>query len=251
MLFILLCNGACNKNNNSPESGGTLLSEVRSKQQIDGNTLISNDYYNYNSNNQLISHTNGQDTTLFGYNNQGKLIVDRLSNQAVGPIYTDSFVYDTQGRIIKKMATPLMANLAVNDHSYSYDINNNLVVDSVHNGNKPDIANYMVYEYNVEGNISKEFTYLIINGITKLDYTVQNNYNDKVNPYFQSRLALYFGEDFGSLALSKNVIIDSGGPFIPKYSYYSNGIIKNITYNFTQIGSQSIGTVSVDFIYRK
>lgn len=251
LLFILLYNSACNKNNNEPDSGGTLLSQIKETEQINGNTSVSTNVYSYDTNNKLISVVGGLDSTLFDYDSQGQLLGERYFNKVAGPVYNETFVYDTQGRIIKKTGTSLQANLDINDHSYGYDINNNIIADSVHNGNKPEIISYNVYEYNADGNLSKEYYYSNVNGITQLDTSFEYTYNDRVNPYYQNRLAFYFGLGYDFIALSKNFWIDNSGSNVPKYAYYSNGLPREITYYFTQIGSQSVGTILRDFTYKK
>lgn len=252
LLFILMNNCACNKNNNEPDSNGTLLSEVRYTSETDGKTTSITSVYSYNANNKLVSLIGGIDSTFFEYNSQGQLAKVRSSNTVVGPIHVATFVYDTQGRIIKKVDTPLLANLAADNRSYSYDINNNLIADSIPNLIIPGIAQYHLYEYNSEGNLSKEYLYRNENGAAVLDTTWEHTYSNKLNPYYLNREALYFGTGSpGNVTLSKSFLTINSGPNIPEYSYYSNGLPRQIKYITTYINSPSISYGTDDFIYKK
>jgi hypothetical protein len=252
-LFIL-CICSCNKSKTDAVAGGTLLSqEISTTHYTDPGfqNTVSTRSFSYNQDKQVESIIdvtgNFSETFLFQHNSLKQMTKMSLSNSTAGAMFEWDFIYDTQGRIVKKTGIPLLANLILNDVSYTYDVNNNVIADSIHSEQSPEVLAYNVYEYTGAGNISRQHTFDLT--IASSDTVYNYTYGDKLNPYYQIRSAEYFGED-QLVALSKSNLIDrdtNPAHFIANaFSYYSNGLPRSISYK------QSTGNdyYTVDFIYK-
>jgi hypothetical protein len=247
LFLLLVCNLSCKKTKEYV-SDGTLLSKVVYTEKYNGITSTSTLQYSYNSNNQLVSIASDNAViNSFEYNASRQLITAKNFTSPQGTLDIATFVHDAQGRIVQKIDSPIQANLEADNHHYAYDLNNNIIADSTPNLVTPEtIGAFDIYEYNVKGNVVKISSYDYSTGSPVLLGTTGYTYSDKPNPYYYNREALYFSTRSFAY-LSKNLESERSDT---KYSYYTNGLLRETASPLTKMGSPVVGTSISDYIYK-
>jgi hypothetical protein len=249
-ILSITCLISCRKSSNEPDSGGTYLSTINYTNTCPG-CIASKGVinFNYDAKHQLTSVVSSSDTfnytTLYTYNALGQFVSDSESNTAAGPLDKFIFLYDAQGRIIKETGIPFLANLGINDITFTYDATNRVIADSTHELQTNAVVIYRVFEYNNAGNINKITTFDIFNGTPQVS-TVQNlTYNDKLNPYYTLKDMYFFATDEPT-TLCRNMLIDTSKSTSTQYTYYSNGLPRKQVFKNPQSGYISTGS----YIYK-
>lgn len=201
--------------------------------------------YKYDNNGNLIEiiasgGNNSSERQLLLYDNSGKIISNTLTNSVSGNVYKYDFQTDLNGRIIKANGTSFLPNLIIYNHTYSYDVQGRLIIDSVFT-QLGSIDSYVNFQYDNNSNIIAYKQY-VNNGIAiVLVNTMSFEYDDKRSPYSKVGQILYTslgGSGVSYFYLSKNntiranlngTIITPGGNFI--YQYYPNSLLKTSTVN--------------------
>jgi hypothetical protein len=247
--LAITCLISCKKSSNEPDSGGTYLSAINYTNTCPNCTAINGVMkFNYNSNHQLVSFINSSDTfnftTLYTYNASGQFVSESESNTVSGPLDKFIYLYDAQGRIIKETGIPYLANLAINDITFTYDAANKVIGDSTHNLQTNTVIGYRVFEYNNTGNINKITTFNVYNGTPQVIGIQNPVYNDKINPYYTIK-DVYFFATGDPLTLCRNLQIDTSKATSTQYTYYSNGLPRQQVFKNPQSGYVSTS----DYIY--
>ncbi len=226
-----------------PASEGNYISTIKTKNScpgcITGEGVLN---FNYYANRKLASiissDTNGiYYSTVFNYNAQSQLSSANESNSVAGDIATYTFVYDAQGRIVKRTGTPILANLVINDVTFMYDANNKVVGDSTHNLQTAVVANYRVFGFDNNGNIGRMTYYDLFNGTPQQSSVENLTYNSKINPYYVLKdVYFFYGDD--PLSLSRNMLINPSTN--TSYTYFNNGLPRQMVYKDPASESESV-----------
>jgi len=157
-------------------NGSNLLSEDRTKF-----TYIK---YNYNENNQLISSDFYVDPAMFS--SSSSVIENAYAREEwISPDNTEksltqSFNYDTDGKLIKQIYT----RPSVSNSEYSEFMWNDGRISRRTMYYKDEISGYIDYLYDDKGNLTKESKYYVpSNGDTVLQTTTEYEYDNMKNPF--------------------------------------------------------------------
>lgn len=238
--MAITCLISCRKSPNNPDSGGTYISAINYATTCPNcapnNGAIK---FSYNANHQLASVISSSDTfnfiTLYTYNAAGQFEDESESYSVSGPIEKFSFLYDAQGRIIKRTGIHYLANLVLGNITFTYDAANRFIADSAYEPQTNAVIVYSVCEYDNTGNINKITTYHIYNGTPQVSSIQNFVYNDKLNPYYTIK-DVYFFATLNPLILCKNLPIDTSKTTSTQYSYYSNGLPRQLVFKNPQSG---------------
>jgi YD repeat-containing protein len=233
---------SCTKEDILP-SGNEKLTKIEIFDPSGQNTSIAE--YKYDNNGNLIeistsngTATNGKQSLL--YDVSGKIISNTLTNSVSGNVYKYDFQVDLKGRIIKATGTSFLPNLIIDDHTYTYDTQGRLIIDSVFT-RSGSVHSYVNFEYDNNNNIIAYQQYVNDGTAIILVSNMTLQYDTKRSPYFKIGQVLYTslgGSGVSYFYLSKNnpvsvtlngTIITPGGNFI--YQYYSNSLLKTSTVN--------------------
>ena len=249
--IILTCFylSSCKKDKLS-DAGGTTLDKI-----VVRGTSLGGEYtytYSYDQQNRLISMssmgTPGGSlivSDVFTYDAQGK-----LATHTAPKIFSYTFTYDANGRIIKKIGTPILANLQVDDYSYSYDAQNRPIADTQYYAQSNAILAYNTYTYDAAGNISEVNNFAKVGmgpfvSTGKASFTFDN----KLNPYYNLRSVLYYTND-NTFSLGRNnvsQITTASSVSSWSFSYYSNDLPQAQTSSNTS----SAQTITTTFFFKQ
>ncbi len=146
--------------------------------------------------------------------------------------YSCSFIYNTSGQIIKKLAVPVPGFDFANNESYAYDGVGRLISDTTYYKQTDSVLYYMTFKYDNDGNIVENEFRNFINPTNqgKTVYSFDNN----PNPY-NIQSSSYFYLTGNTSYLNKNNILTSknwGSNIISNtYEYLVNGVPKKLTTN--------------------
>ncbi|MBO4863744.1 MAG: GIY-YIG nuclease family protein [Eubacterium sp.] len=166
-------------------------------------------YYTYNELNQLVSETNGSDTIIYTYDDNGNLISEQGDKRK-------NYVYDSENHLI---SATVQKGSNVTSESYTYDYAGNRTSKTV---NELDVTNYVndissdltyVYaETDKDGKLKKSYTrgHELISVESKSAITGQKN-----------AIHYYINDGQGSVRL----LTDSEGIITDRYSYDGYGIL--------------------------
>jgi len=232
---------SCTKENIMP-SGNEKLTKIEIFDPSGQNNSIAE--YKYDNNGNLIEinfaggNASGKQSLL--YDASGKIISNTLTNSVSGNIYKFDFQVDLNGRIIKAIGTSFLPNLIMDNHSYTYDTQGRLIIDSVFT-QAGSVHSYVNFEYDNNNNVIAYRQYVNDGTAIILVSNMTFHYDTKRSPYFKVGQVLYTslgGSGVSYFYLSKNnpvsailngTIITPGGNFV--YQYYPNSLLKTSELN--------------------
>jgi YD repeat-containing protein len=229
-LMLISC-----KKHGAPDAGGTTLDKVI---VTSPGLAADTTFYQYDSQNRLVSVTqapisNGTSFFSFTYDPAGNLSGYTESSYATGNIMSYAFQYDNNGRIVKSIGTPLMANLEVPDYVYTWDGQGRLIADT--QLVQKTVAFYSTFTYDAHNNMMETSQFEMTAGSVQKIATNTNTYNNSANPYFAIGIPLFMIYNEGSLLCASNADVrqytfenNPAGSYAitASYSYYSNGLVR-------------------------
>ncbi len=243
-----------------PDANGTILDKIILKDYED-NLVLGTESYSYSSQNKLIAITNiapvditnnnpgSVDSIFLEYDGQGRLLKSTNSNMVGGNIFSYTFIYDSNGNIVKKVGTPILANLSLDNYSYAYNTQGNIIADSQYYGITSSIVAYNTFSYNADDNINEVSQYENNDGSLIFIGKITYQYDKNGNPYAQIGIPLFLISD-NIKGLSKNnqtsEIINNRLIAAPNYSYYSNGLPRKAIYG----PATDLNAKTIEFFYR-
>jgi|GEM_PF-1656107 YD repeat-containing protein len=231
---------SCSKENISFD-GNEILTKIETyNPSTQTTTALEYKYDNFGKLIEIVSSGNpSSDKQTFLYDANGNLISNTLSNNLSVNLYKYDFVVDSKGRIIKATGTSFLSNLTIANHTYTYDIQGRLIIDSVFN-QSGSIHSYINFTYDNNNNVI-EYQQFVNHGTSIIkSSTMVIEYDSKRSPYFRIGQTLYtsLGGSVSYFYLSKNnpikatlnnTVITPGGNFI--YQYYPNSLLRTSTAN--------------------
>ena len=222
VLFAILV--SCKKDKAS-QNEGQLFKRTKST-SIAGSKV---DSFIYDNENRLIQikSVDGQDyDKRVEYDASGTISKVTYSFQSSDK-YSFTFLRNTSGQIVKKIATPSPGfNFAYNQ-SYTYNSGGQLASDTTYYKQSDSILYYYSFKYDNKGNIIEDhFMNLAdVNNQGKTTYT----YDSNRNPFFLQNMNNYFVSNIHTY-LSRNNIIEQRpwwGPLIKNQITYQSNQLPN------------------------
>ena len=224
-------------------SGNEKLTKIEIFDPSGQNTSIAEYKYDNNGNLIEISTTNGNAAggkQSLLYDASGKIISNTLTNSVSGNIYKFDFQVNLDGRIIKAIGTSFLPNLIMDNHTYTYDTQGRLIIDSVFT-QAGSVHSYVNFEYDNNSNVIAYKQYVNDGTAIILVSNMTFHYDTKRSPYFKVGQVLYTslgGSGVSYFYLSKNnpmnatlngTVITPGGNFV--YQYYPNSLLRTSVAN--------------------
>ncbi len=215
------------------ETAPTVDNAILKKTTIKSGDSLFYEYFINDSQGNLVSildsDNNGHSRTRqLLYDQQGRLasVTDRFD---LDPVFTYSFQYDNNNRIIKKLLSGTTLR-----HSYAYDALGRLIADTMMSYWSGDISRYTSYAYNQIDNIIEKMIFLNTGSVFQMEQDIHSQFDTKPNPCYHPGNLLYFAagdEDGNDYILSRNNPVsrsfDDGTVVTFSYQYYSNGLPKS------------------------
>lgn len=225
------------KKNGAPNAGGSTLDKVVFTAQ---GSAADTTFYQYDSQNRLLSISqtsipnNGGSSFLFTYDPAGNLSGYTQSIYPTGNLLSYAFQYDNNGRIVRGIGTPLMANLGVPDYVYTYDGQGRLIADTQLIQKTQAEAYYSTFSYDADNNVTESSVFSVTGGSVQNLGTSNNTYDNRANPYSAIRIPLFMIYNDASFLSANNASVQqytsTSNPagnytLTSSYSYYSNGLV--------------------------
>lgn len=227
--FLILV--SCKKDNNQVLTSNNRLTEFRS------HWYDSIGYYllKYNQAGKLIelkatSNNQPLDTSTWtiSYDAENKMTAYTLTHNRITWFASFKFVYDNSGRIIAKVySNNTPSNI------YSYDNRGRLISDSSYNSSESLYFPRGVFRYDAHNNLVEwQFSYYDSYYRRLQSQPIhQASHNNRLNPFADLGLTLYFVMDQTTRGLSKNNMVEvRDATTIQQYDfeYYPNGLARKI-----------------------
>jgi YD repeat-containing protein len=260
--IILVFLYACTKDD-LPQAGGERLHKIiRSNDQDDSMHYVT---FNYDAQGRLavIEDSNSQThmhRTLISYNNDNKMIkIVRTRyygspSNLLGQEGADSFVYNNDNRIIKRLAISTQNNnpAYTTSNTYSYDEQGRLVTDTAHSIWTNGIAGLTTFTYDTNDNVIKSEKRYYSSGVLQDSAITQMTYTSQDNPYKNLGSAAYF------LLYDKDMVLSKQAPLLVlypyntiisyNYEYYNNGLPRKVINEYS--GQNNSPKSTTEFFYQ-
>jgi len=251
LTVIFIYNESCKKNPVAPSSNGNLLSEIKITSEVNGKVSVSVLNFEYNSQNKLIAinvdGSPGYTQLICNYDLAGRLGTSTSILPGVSE-HIARYIYDQGGRIIQKIDSSVYGNLVLDNHIYAYDMNNNLIADSIPNMYISGIAAYTKFQYSNNNIVQTQF-YYYQNGTFQVISSNNYAYSDKLNPFLQNAESFYFTGIYDAItSFSRNFYQIKSSSYPITYSYYSEGLPREMHYSYNDQGTT--GSYSEEYFYK-
>jgi YD repeat-containing protein len=204
-------------------------------------------FFYYDEQNRLTSIVDSENTnfsktfTSFVYDGQGKLLKKIYTHDYDSYVGQDSFWYDHDKIAGKRYSNSTYANKNI----YSYDSKGRLIGDTTYSYWNDKVYGYVGYTYDSNDNIVSWQEFHDEGGIMKSDGVTVAAYNNSINPYFDLSSSIYttwYDNSILSKHLRTQVTYYDGTIENFTSEYYSDGRVKKLTDTHTTGGYTDITT---------
>ena len=237
LFVVFLCTVVSCKKEGLPVAHGSRLKTVVSKWY----DSLAYTYFIYDIQNRLTnvidSNNNGHKHNLrIDYDAQNRPIkLTTTSTYNNLPFYPDqscSLIYDSNGRIVKKVDDSPVSYVNVTRNTYTYDAKGRLIADTIHSYWANEIFSYTTYTYDNNDNVVETKMFEKSSGVIQMVETAISTYDSKTNPYKDLGVFMYIINQ-NDLYLNKNnrnsENYQSGTKVNFDYQYYSNGLPRRVS----------------------
>ena len=223
--------------------GNEKLSKIEIYDPSTQNTITAEFTYN-NVGNLIQIYSSGGNLSnqkqALAYDALGKIVSNTVSDNVNGDEFKFDFEIDGNGRIIKATGTSFSPNHTIDNHTYTYNNEGELIADSVFT-QSGSLNSFVLFEYDNNNNVTAYQQYVNEGSSLLTQGKMTFQYDNKRSPYYNIGQLLYTslgGSGVSYFYLSKNnpvnaslnnTVITPGGNFL--YEYYGNSLLKTSTLN--------------------
>jgi hypothetical protein len=252
ILFVL---NACKKDEATTNTNPQRLQKII---YSEGDSILYT-FFNYDENNKLIflvdSNNNGHFwQTFIQYNLQSQpmkiKVLYRNSPGASFIEWSDSLIYNSDQKVIKKFLNSYPSNTYKIQNTYGYDVQGRLLADTMYNYGSGDVYGYTRFIYDGNDDITQWQSYNNSSGTMQAGSVIIATYNSSINPYNALGLLTYFIREENSLLSGHNYLqvkYYDGTTVDYSYQYYNNGLPEKVVLMDNRGGPFS--TRTIEFFY--